>query len=98
MLTKRFDKSVVDGLLRRVILETEDVVSITSFESSFNPSLRTYKTTYSVEITASDSDGAINRTDNPYTSGNIIDNLTNSIVLSGGNNLVYRTIDPNFKC
>tara|TARA_R110000851_G_scaffold105683_1_gene224282 strand:+ start:2887 stop:3165 length:279 start_codon:yes stop_codon:yes gene_type:complete len=35
-------------------------------------------------------------TDKPFITGDIIDNLNGSIVLSGGDNLVYNTPNPNF--
>ena len=98
VLTKRFDKSIVDSLLRSVILETEDVVNIVKFEGVFIPELRTYKIDYAVEIDTSIASGAANKADVHFIQGNIIDNLSNSIVLSGGGNLVYNTANPDLKC
>lgn len=98
VLTRRFDKSLVDSLLRSVILETEDVVNIVKFEGVFIPELRTYKINYAVEIDSSIASGAANKADVHFIQGNIIDNLSNSIVLSGGSNLVYNTANPDLKC
>lgn len=98
ILINRFNKYIIDNTIRRIILETEDVINLLKYEGVFNPELRVYEITYSVEITQSPTNGSVNKIDKPYVSGNIIDNLKNSIVLSGGDNLVYKTTNPNFKC
>lgn len=48
ILTQRYNKPIVDSLLRSEILETEDVIEITSFETSFSSSER--KLSYSIEV------------------------------------------------
>lgn len=98
VLVKPYQKSVVESVFRSVILATENVVRIIRFESEFNPQTRTYELTYGVEITNPVNDGPENRTDVPFIQGNIIDNLKSSIVLSGGDNLVYKTNNPNHSC
>lgn len=48
IFVKPFDKSFVDNILRRVILDTEDVVSISSYSSSLDHANRVFSITFSV--------------------------------------------------
>lgn len=98
ILVKPFKKDLVESILKNTILETEDVIRITKFESTFSPSTRLYTVTYSVEISTDTPSGDPHSSDVPFLTGNIIDNLTNSIVLSGNDNLVYRTANPDHQC
>ena len=97
ILTKRFNKDIITSILRSVILETEGVVSIVKFDSFFSAATRSYETKYSVEIDPTPS-GSTHRLDVPFIGGNIIDNLSNSISLSGGSNLIYNTANPSLQC
>ena len=49
ILTQKYDKSIVDSVLRSEVLETEDVIEVTSFETTFDKATR--KLNFYIEAT-----------------------------------------------
>lgn len=54
ILGHKYSKSIIDNTLRRTIIETEDVVELVEYSSSFNPSSRTFNTTFTVTVSNGD--------------------------------------------
>jgi len=54
ILGQQFSQSIIDNTLRRTIIETEDVIELTEYSSSFDRMSRTYNLSFTVTTSTGD--------------------------------------------